>query len=432
MRKAICLSIVVLSSSLISCGGASTSATPPPSSGTIDIRAVTPAQTKVGHFLSADGTTGLVLDRSGEKPKYKLDSGPDIVELTMQDDRFAHELRGYFLVAPDGKRPLYITADGGIKFWRGNDELWMNNDKPAAPLPAATITGTYVPPKPAYQATIDRLTPLTVRSRFAQFKAEDSANLSKAGEAIALATADMFVHYASHGAKDSPPRVVVVPSSFQGISFGGVARDTDTPWDPKAKGLAKYGGKNEGFSAYDTPKGNHMQVMKLAGYPPALAEGTPGIVWELNGTTAVFVTLDGARYEIGLTGEKGPSLDPGAGPQSGWSAPLQSPLLDVSDVSSLAKAGALPQKALDDLLALDQQWTVCAATQWAAAQRAVDTGHFTEADRKDHVKKARASCAATISKQEAMLVQIVEARLTDRQALWDKAKARVASLGADK
>jgi len=432
MRKATSLSLLVLTLALLACGGGSAPAAAPPSSGTLDIRAVTSAQVKVGHFLSADGTTGLILDRSGEKPKYKLDSAPDVVELTMQEDRFAHELRGYYLVAPDGKRPLYITVDGGITYWRGNDELRMNNDKPAAPLPAATITGTYVPPKPAYQATIDRLTPLAVRARFSQFKPEDSASVSKVGDAIALATADMFVHYASHDSNNPLPRAVVVPRSFQGISFGGVARDTDTPWDPKAKGLAKYGGKNEGFSSYDTPKGNHMQVMKLAGYPPALAEGTPGIVWELDGATAVFLTLDGARYEISLTGEKGPTLDPGAGRQSGWPAPLQTPLLDVSDVSSLVKAGALPQKTIDDLLALDHAWTDCAAKQWATAQRAVDTGRFTEADRKDYVKKARTTCAATLGKQEAMLVQIVEARLKERQALWDKARARVASIGADR
>ena len=33
--------------------------------------------------------------------------------------------------------------------------------------------------------------------------------------------------------------------------------------------------------------------MKLAGYPVPLAEGTPGLVWDVEGTSAVFVTFDG-------------------------------------------------------------------------------------------------------------------------------------------
>jgi hypothetical protein len=418
----------------LACGGSSSPASPATApTATGSIRQLTQAQNKVAHYASADGTLGLVLDRSGDKPKYRVDGAADIVELTMQEDRFGGELRGYFLVAPDGKRPIYITVDGSLKYFRGQDELWLNTDKPATALPAATVTGTYVAPKPAYQATLDRLTGVAVRTKLSQFKPEDSASLAKVGDAVSQATADMFVHFASHGSKDYLPSLTLVPESFHGIEFGGVARDTDVKWDPTAKGLAKYGGKNEGFSSYETPKGNHMQVMKLAGYPPPLADGTPGLVWDLNGTTATFVTLDGGRYNFDLSNaDKGANLDAGAGPQSGWPAPLQHPLLDVAAVSSLAKVGALPQKSIDDLLALDQQWTECAAKQWAGAQRTVDTGRFTEADRKDWVKKARTACASSIKKQEAMLVVLIEARNKDRQALMDKAKARVASVGADK
>jgi hypothetical protein len=265
-----------------------------------------------------------------------------------------------------------------------------------------------------------------------QAKSEDAAQIAKIDAAVAQATADMFVHYDSHGAKSWLPHLQVVPESFQGIEFGGVARESDDAWDPKKTGLPKYGGKNRGFSSYDTPKGNHMQVVKLAGYPPALADGTPGVVWEVDGTNAIFVTLDGGRYPISLNNEGGPTLEPGAGPQIAWPKEVQHPLIDVPDVSSLVKAGAMPQKTIDDLLALDQEWTTCAAKTWAGAQRAIDSGRFTEADRKDWVKKVDQACAATVQRQEKLLLQTLEARLKERQGLFDKGKARVVALGANK
>jgi hypothetical protein len=418
---------------LAACGGAPppTAAAAPSATGTV--RPLTQAQLGVAHYRTADGVYGLVLDRSGPKPKYRLDGKSDIVELTMQEDRFADELRGYFLVAPDGKRVLWISTGGGVLYLHGSDELPLNSDKPADPLSAATVAGTYVAPPPAFKAVADRLTAIAVTTKLPLLTDGDSAQLSKVSDALGKATVEMFVHYVSHGATSWLPHPELVPEGLHGVEFGGVARESDDRWNPKAAGLAKYGGKNQGFSHYDTPQGNHMQVMKLAGYPQPLADNTPGIVWKVDGSSAVFVTLDGGRYVVDLSSaDKGPALEAGAGPQSGWPPPVQNALLDVSDVSSLAKAGAVPQKAADDLLALDADWTACAAKTWATAQRAIDTGNFTEADRKDWEKKARTACAATIHKQEAMLVKIVEARIKERQALFATAKARIASLGADK
>jgi hypothetical protein len=417
---------------LVACGGAPPPPAPSPSPvpASESIRGLTQAQLNVAHYRTADGVYGLVLDRTGGKAKYRLDGQPDIVELTMSEDRFAGELRGYYLTAPDGKRPLYISAGGSILYNHGNDQLPLNSDKPADPLPEATVTGTYAAPPPAYKATVDRLSAITVHAKLPQYKPEDAANIARVGDAIGQATADMFVHYASQGAKDWRPHMALVPDTFRGIEFGGVARESEDKWDPAAKGLAKYGGRNEGFSHYDTPKGNHMQVVELAGYPPPLADGTPGLVWDVDGTRAVFLSLDGGRYVVDLSSsEKGATLEAGAGLQSAWPAAVQQPLLDVSAVSSLAKAGALPQKSVDDLLALDTEWTNCAAKTWAGAQRAIDTGKFTEADRKDMEKKVRATCAAIVQKQEKMLVAIVEARLKERQTLFDKARARVKAIG---
>src|ERR1019366_3390325 len=174
-------------------------------------------------------------------------------------------------------------------------------------------------------------------------------------------------------------------------------------------------------------------VMTLQGYPPKLADGTPGIVWEVDGTRATFVALDGGRYEVDLSkaGDKGQTLEPGTGPATGWPAPAQDALLTVPDVSSLAKAGGVPQKNIDDLLAFDEKWTQCAAKVWSGAQRQIDSNHFNEADRKDYEKKVRTTCATNVQGQEALLLKIVEARVKDRTDGYAKAKARVAQVGAD-
>jgi hypothetical protein len=422
----------------VACGGEAPSASSPPaSSATITgtITAGTTAQHKLAHLRTADGMVGLVLDRSGAKPKFQIDGKSDIVELTQKEQResWEHRLEGYFLVDPAGARAFFIDEGGGITYLPDHDRYSMMFDKDVAPLGAATVTGTYAPPPPSYKATVDKLTAIAVRTRFPEVKIEDSANLTKVSDVIARATADMFVHYTAHGQADWQPHLVLAPQGFTGVSFGGVGYTSDDVWDPKAKGLSKYGGKNQGFSHYDTPRGNHMQVMTLHGYPPKLGDGTPGIVWEVDGTRATFVSLDGGRYEIDLSkaGDKGQTLDVGAGPVSAWPAAAGDALLTVPDVSTLAKVGSVPQSNIDDLLALDDKWTQCAAKVWGGAQRQVDTGHFNEADRKDYEKKVRTTCAGTVQSQEALLVKIVETRLKDRMDLYGKAKLRVTQVAAD-
>jgi hypothetical protein len=443
MKRSGCLALGV-ALFFVACGG---SAPPPQSTATNApaggadagdgvLRPITQGQLKCAHYATGDGVIGLVLDRTGDHPKVQVDGEKDIVELTLEEDRHFGERRGWFLKRPDGRNMLYLTVNGGLTIYKGSDEFHLNSDKPADPLGAATLGGQYVEPTPSWKVAADKLNPLSVRAKFTQFKPEDSANLARVADALALATADMFFHYASHGDKNSSPYRRVVPQSFDGVSFGGVGYTSDDAWDPKAAGLAKYGGKNEGFSHYDTPRGNHMQVMTLSGYKPSLAEGAPGLVWEVNSTTAVFVTFDGDRYDVPTT-----QLDPGAGSPGSWPPAVQDALLDVHDVSSLAKAGAMPQKAVDDLMAADQDWTKCAAGVWAPIVKLVDQttpasnvilivpDAFTEATRKQYEQKARTTCSAIIKKQESMLVKLVEARSKDRLALLDKAKARLAALG---
>ena len=424
---------MVLSLVTVACGGGSTPAqTTTPTKGDVSADR-TPAQHKLAHFRSADGMMGLTLDRTGDKAKLQIDGQKDIVELTMESERskWNGTLMGFFFVAPDGKRPIFIDEGGGITYLSGNDHISLLFDKDVSALGPATVRGTYVPPTPVYKIAIDRLKPLAVRTKFSQFQSQDAANLAKVAEAIGLATKDMFVHYTTHGDTSASAYHRIVPQSFEGIGFGGVGWRADGKWDPKAKGLAKYGGIDQGFSHVDTPQGNHMQVVVLDGYKPALADGTPGLVWETTDTGAVFVTLDGARWEVGLqNSDKGENIEAGAGAPTSWPAPAQDALLTVSDVSSLVKAGALPQKNIDDLLALDQEWTQCAAKSWEPAKKKIEAAHeqrdlLSEAENQEYVRKARTSCVATIKKQEAILLKLVETRVKERQALVEKAKTRI-------
>jgi hypothetical protein len=427
------LSLVgALALTVAACGGNSPAPeTPPPASSATPaasgtMRPLTQAQLEVAHYKSADGMHGFVLDRTGDKAKLRIDGQTDIIELTRHEDRHSGTLRGYWLVTPKGHRPVFISVDGNVRYLRGQDEFAMLSDKPADPLPAATVTGTYVEAPPAYQVTIDRLTPLTVKAKLTQFKVEDSANPAKVKEAILAASPDMFVHFVSRGQTGSA-HFAIVPSQFEGIAFGGVSRHSEDKWDPKAKGgLAKFGGHNHGNSEYGS-QGNHIEVQALKGYPGALADNTPGLVWDMEGTHATFVTLDGARYRVDLSEahDKGVNLEAGAGPVSGWPAPLAHGLLNVPQVTSLVKAGALPQKTADELLALDEEWNQCAQKTWKGAQKLIDSGKATENDRKEWVKKVETACKKSVDKQEKMLVQIIEARLKERQATFDAAKGKL-------
>lgn len=414
---------------LLACG----SSPPPPASQPSASSASTPqteAQVSVGHFRSPDGMVGLVLDRTA-KPKLKVDGQNDIVELTQKEDRDHGKLRGYFLEAPDGTHPIYITLGGGIRYHRGNDDFSMLFDKKVEPLGSPTVTGTFVPPKAAWEPLAERLTAISVRKKFPDFKAEDSALPAKVGEAIDKATPDMAVHYVSHGATSWLPQNEVTPSSIHGIGYGGVAHNTDETWEPgKGAGLMKYGGKLAGFFAPDNTF-NHTNVMKMKGYPAPLVDGTPGLVWEVDHTHAVFVAFDGGRHEINLaSSEKGPGLEVGAGPKAQWPATVQHSLLDIESASRLSKVGAIAKEPVAELEALDTKWNECTTKAWKDGPQKQLEAHkgpgprFSEAELKQALAKVKDGCKKHVDDEEKIFVKLVEERLKARQALLDKAKAK--------
>lgn len=420
-----------LSLTLLACGGAEPAPAQTPGNqadaGAALVVPVTDAQLKVAHLATPDGRLGLVIDRSGTTAKMRMDGEKEIVELTMEEDRQSGALRGHYLVDPNNQRRMYLSSRGGYTLYRGRDELALNTTGKAEPLPPATLSGAPKKEKSAYDIATEKLTPLTVRARMPAMTVEDSSRLAKVEQAIKGATADMFVRYVVRDAKEaSAPSWKVAPDSVRGTGYGGVGHKSDEKWDKNAKGLKKYGGFVRGFSNWDFPA-NHMNVVALDGYPERLASGTPGIIWELDGSYATFVTLDGGRYWVSIT-DAGSGLEAGAGPDDKWPAPVQHALIDITDATQLVKVGEFPKQVEDELFAQDDEWNKCVKKVWAGVQRRIDSNKFNEADRKDTVAKAETTCSAPVKKQEASFLKLVEGRAKARLALFETARARVKEL----
>ncbi|MBI5534374.1 MAG: hypothetical protein HY898_16745 [Deltaproteobacteria bacterium] len=429
------------------CGSAAVGPTPPAhpappaasSEGAPELpKGAAPGQLKLAHFASGNGMHGFVLDRTGAVVKIQIDGQKDIIELTPREDRHAGGLRGHYFDAPDGKAVIYIATSGGIRYFVGRDEFDMLPIRGALALGAPTIAGQPKHEKPAYEVFGEKLGPISVRKKFPQFTAEDASNLAKVAEVMDKADPSMFVRYVQRDPNGWLPRVVWVPSNISGIGYGGGSRESSLTWDKdKATGLAKFGGVLKGYSAYNS-QGNHIFLQSMKGYPPNLATNTPGIVWEVDSTSVVFVTLDGGRYTVDISSsalEKGAPIEMGAGPQTQWPPALQHALTGIEEISALAKAGAVPQKVVEELSAQDDEWNACAQKVWKGAKPEFDKLHVTDmhyGTREGKVgqavekweEKVRKDCKAAIDKQEKSLLAFIEQRNKERIAIFDKAKVK--------
>jgi hypothetical protein len=389
------------------------------------------------HYLSGDGLIGLVLDRSDGKFKVRVDGEQDITELTPEEDRHAGELRGHYLTTPANKHMMYLSSGGGLTYYKGRDEFPLRRDHSVDLLPVATISGPPKKEKAAYQIYDEQLDALSVRKKFPTFTSLDASNLAKVSSAFDQADPSMVVHYTMRDPNGWLPSVHWTPNNVSGTSFGGGAWQTDDMWDRNKKGLAKYGAVVKGYSEPDS-QGNHLFVQKMKGYPPPLANGTPGIVWETDGTTAVFVAFDGARYQVdcgSATVDKGQPLEMGPGPVASWPAPLQHSMVGIPEITALAKAGAIPQKTGDDLLLIDDEWNKCAQKAWTGAKPEMEKLKTTDMDPSTrnnrmqalHEKWAdqvRGKCKPSTDKLEKAVLTFIETRDKERSALFDKAKAK--------
>jgi hypothetical protein len=420
----------------VGCGGGGAAqkpaqAAPTPSDDPVKVTGATPAQIKLGHFVTPDGRHGFVLDRTGAKAKLQVDGTKDVVELTEEESRRHGDLEGHNYLDPSGKRRVFISKGGGLKFFVGGEEYYANHDKSAKALGNPTVAGAPKKEEPAWKARSAELEAKSV-AKAQGLKPEDASDLKKVEAAFAKADAGSFFRYVERDKGGWLPHLDVAPSSVSGPGFGRQRWKTDEAEAAKHKKLAAYGAVIAGYSDAQS-QGNHI-IAESKDHRPALASGTPGLVWSVDDNSVTFVSFDGGRYviDIAQAPEKGSPLEPGAGPESAWPKPVQDPFMDYGDVGRLVKLGAAPKSVQDDLEKADNDWNACAQKAWKPANAKIEVGKFKLEDAKALSVKAQTSCRKHLDQFEGTLVAFLDKRKADRAALYDKAKARAASVGVAK
>jgi hypothetical protein len=420
--------VLVCSLALFACDKDGRGSRDPARSGEAAGAASTPAQQRLAHYTTTDGMIGFTLDRTGAVIKFRVDGDKDIVQLTQQEERdHRGDLVGYRLVDPANAVRVFIAKDGSVIFVRGHDELAATPDRTPEPLGAPTIAGPPVaqPEAPAASAELAAdLAAISVRKKFSEFDAKDSADLAKVAAAIAKADAAMFVHYVDPGPDGWKGQSETVPSAFSGFSYGGGDFSTDEDEAKRYKKVAKHGARIFGVSSPDRDMGNHILVRPIEG-AHAPVDKAPGLVWEVQESKVVFVTLDGARFVLDLN-QKKPPLARGAGPKSAWPSPLSSTFADVEVVSGLVKAGVVPKSTLAQLEEIDAGWNACVAKRWKPKRIARDVNWPAEA------VAVHRSCRAWMTKLDVALGKFMEDRAAARKSLYEKAITRVEKVGAAK
>lgn len=439
------------------CGGsAQTTATPDSaaaSDGTPKANAKVP-EWKLGHWSSPDGLVGMVIDRTGAKPKIQIDGQKDVVELFLEKQLDRGESKGNWLNGPDGKHWMFLSEDGALAFIkpevrdhidlrRGFGFLAMSRDADADALGAASKVGIATPPEPKrpYELFAEKMSAQSVTTRL-KMKPEDAGNLAKVAEAIDKASPDMFVRVpakASEKATWAPASELIGGTVHVGSSGITVQFIDEARWDKAKPGLERYGLKLRAKPVFGEP--SRIRQGKLEGWPPGLPPNTPGLVWNVQeGTKVVFVAVDGGRWELGDWyndfDAKAPPLEAGAGPQSAWPAPLASSAIDVGVVRTLAKGGAIPAKTAADIDQHDDGYFECVQKVWKDGRAEADKIEAMQTSlnekygkmsgvAKKYENKAEQTCAPIVKKLDDALTRLIEARDAERKAIFDKARAKV-------
>lgn len=444
IRSASTVIVLGLAITAVACGGNNNAQQKPASQPTATtsssepkddvVRGITNGQMKIAHYASGDGTLGLVLDRSGEHAKVQFDKAKDVIELTMVEDRYAGERRGWYMKSPDGKNVLYLSAHGGLKTWTGRDEIRLNSDKAATALGAATVTGQYVAPKGAHEINTEKLAALALQTKNPQLTSESAGDLAKVKEILGSTPTDQFVRLTEAGAKLAKyaPASAKIGNTTQGLGGGLTGYPTDDKYDAKAAGLAKFGGKLIPMQAsYGDP--NRLRLHTLNGWSEHPVKGTPGVLWESK-DQVVFVTVDGGRYELSVPNEDGDLFEKGAGKPAEWPAPMQHALLNVDTLRAFAKAN-INADAGKEAEAADDAWWECMNNEWKKAKDQLDKNEASSASANDKWGKssgirktaeleAPKHCDATKQKLEKVLVTNIDKRAAERKAIFENTKKR--------
>lgn len=377
---------------------------------------------RLGHYSTGDGMHGLVIDRSGERPKIRIDGDTAIIELTARpgDSRNTQKL-----VDPTGKPRLAIDEYGGVVWLDHGKDVFRDGDAKA--LGAATMAGEAPPPQPtAWDIGTGKLAAIAVVERIDGMRPADAGDLDKVLEAIERADRDMFVHVKATLERDAyAPVSRWLPDGRHGDNpFGRSERDA------KSTGIGAHGGVLVPLTRVDQSGWIEVYADKDL---PRLAASTPGLVWDADGSYVSFVTLDGGRYQVEWS-----ELELGLPEAGKWPAPLQHTLLGDGDVDYLVRAGVLPKSAYEPIDRSNTAFRACVQEAWKRAEAKFDELAKKDLDWSTRAHRAKVledttqrematkTCRKPFEAFELALVQVIDARTKARKTLAAAAKAKLA------
>jgi hypothetical protein len=450
LNRKSCSMVLVMSAALLAaCGGGSGSGgAAGAGAASPKVADAVPGLSKLGHFSSADGMVHLVIDRTGDKMKIRIDGAKDVIELTHEEvrRRMGGDLMGHAFIAPDGKRMLFVGVGGDLTFIKDErDELPLVRDGEGVALGTPTIKGPPPGPKPKEKSPHDlaaeEMEQLAVVKRFPQFKPEDAGDIAKVAQAYQLATADMLVHcgdncaawYAPHPVKDGKGGLGFVDEKK--LSQGPATEEE------KKAPLAKFNAwlrpdYEFGDWSHQVVKSSWLSIFQLEF--KRLQPKAPALVWNVEHHDIFVVTPEGARYWESSADNNGkPSFVKGVAPQAEWPAPLRNNLLFKEHVAEMNKRGLVDKKLADEFQTINEKWGECAKKVFAGAQKEIEanmTGpnHYYSASNRNNLvrrkynDKAMAECGG--KRAEAIMAEILTKREADQKALYEKNKAKIASL----
>lgn len=397
---------------------------------------------KLGHYMTADGVTGFVLDRTREPARIRFDGEAAVFQLTMEELRTpGAQYLGVSYLTPSGKSLVRVSKEGQIELSRGADLVPVVRDGDAEPLPTATVTG--VP-----RARVDEsaqlraeLTKQAVVTRFAGVTVEDSFRLDVIervfGEApeellVSPADGDLEVEYLpieppSGGSDDQQWRSL---SPFTGLGV---------PWAHSAEGLGRFGVVSR---AHTNPKGyTDITLTRLDGYPESRLPTAPGLVWAVQTHSVVFLTADGGRYGVPIR-----QVEPGGRlrdalfraatlDRATWPAHVEHLHLSESAIRHRTKIGELEQQHLASIDAAEERWLECTRSRWAAIPGLLDqlalysSASVTDRRRFDERKwslrpRVVEACRKHVVEYENAMLKALERINARRQAMLDRLRDR--------
>ena len=389
------------------------------------------SQNLVGTYATVDGSYRIVLDRFSQPPRMQVAGSKDVVQLTLIE-RTGRD-GGWNAYNPAGEWQFALDANANLS--KNDTQIPRVGD--AKPLKKLTVTGLYVVPPTPYELAVAELEPKSVQKALQGFTWEDSGNPARVQEAIEAAPPELFATFVwkhDDAAKYNPVSGRIGDTDHGG---GGGYYPTDAQWDAAATGAAKHGVVVEGDAWYD----GRVRIVGTtpSNYEKALAPGTPGLVWSVDGATVVFVTLDAGRYTLSISGGE---LGEGGGLPVEWELPgslpepMQHTRLDGDDIGLLAKAKILPDDVATGLDAHDTAFRACVTKVFDGGKAnltklaAADVhGGATQARIQQAVDalqaQAHKTCDVHVKAYETALLKQIDARNTARAATYAAAKTKL-------